>query len=343
MTGTLLDHHDAVLLDLDGTVYRGGQLAPGADEAIAEVRRRGVSARYVTNNASKPAHSVAEHLNALGLSATADEVSTSSQAGAALLAEQLPAGAKVLVVGSEALADEVGKVGLTPVREHTDEPIAVVQGHSPDTGWWNLAEACLAIRDGAVWVACNADATLPTERGELPGNGSMVAALRAATKQEPQVAGKPERPLLNRAVASAQASRPLMVGDRLDTDIGGAVRAGMSSLMVLTGVGTPADVLFAPVEERPDHVADDLRGLHLPYSSTVIGEQSAWKVRVDEGSLELSAGTAQSQSDATDARAAALGALRALCAAWWPLGSGPVEVRAEDSASGNALRELGLV
>lgn len=342
MTGTLLDHHDVVLLDLDGTVYRGGQLAPGADEAIAEVRARNVLVRYVTNNASKPAQAVSEHLNSLGLSATTDEVSTSSQAGAALLAEQLPAGAKVLVVGSAALADEVARVGLTPVRENADEPVAVVQGHSPDTGWWNLAEACLAIRDGALWVACNADATLPTERGELPGNGSMVAALRAATKQEPQVAGKPERPLLARAVSSAQANRPLMVGDRLDTDIGGAVRSGMPSLMVLTGVGSAADVLFAPVGERPDHVADDLRGLHLPHSATVIGEQPGWKVRVGEGVLELSADAARPQPDFTEARAATLGALRALCAAWWPLGSGPVEVRAEDSASADALRELAL-
>lgn len=342
MTGTLLDHHDVVLLDLDGTVYRGGQLAPGADEAIAEVRDRAVLVRYVTNNASKPAQAVADHLNSLGLSATAEEVSTSSQAGAALLAEQLPTGAKVLVVGSEALADEVSKVGLTPVREHADEPVAVVQGHSPDTGWWNLAEACLAIRGGALWVACNADATLPTERGELPGNGAMVAALRAATKREPQVAGKPERPLLDRAVASAQAGRPLMVGDRLDTDIGGAVRSGMSSLMVLTGVGTAADVLFASVGDRPEHVADDLRGLHLPHSTTVIGEQSAWKVRVGDGVLELSVDSAQPQPNSTDARAAALGALRALCAAWWPLGSGTVDVRAEDSAASAALRELGL-
>ncbi|MCA1190220.1 MULTISPECIES: HAD-IIA family hydrolase [unclassified Saccharopolyspora] len=340
MTGTLLDHHDAVLLDLDGTVYRGGQLAPGADEAIEEVRRKCVQVRYVTNNASKPAQAVADHLNALGLQATADEVSTSAQAGAALLAEQLPTDAKVLVVGSEALAAEVEQLGLTPVRENADEPVAVVQGHSPDTGWWNLAEACLAIRAGATWVACNADATLPTERGELPGNGSMVAALRAATGQEPQVAGKPERPLLDRAVSSARAGRPLMVGDRLDTDISGAVRSGMPSLMVLTGVGTPADALFAPVELRPEHIADDLRGLHLPHEVSAVGDQPDWKVRVADGVLELSAASDRPESSGT--REHALGALRALCAAWWPVGSGQVTVRSADSTSTDALRRLGF-
>ena len=202
MTGTLLADHDAVLLDLDGTVYRGGQLAPGADEAIAGVREAGVLARFVTNNASKPAQAVADHIRDLGLEADADEVSTSAQAGAALLAAQLPAGAKVLVVGSESLAGEIDNLGLVPVRRVDEEPVAVVQGHSPDTGWWNLAEACLAIRGGATWVACNSDLTLPTERGQLPGNGAMVTALRAATGAEPQVAGKPERPLLDRAVDS---------------------------------------------------------------------------------------------------------------------------------------------
>ncbi|MFR9732218.1 HAD-IIA family hydrolase [Saccharopolyspora sp. MS10] len=339
MTDTLLDHHDAVLLDLDGTVYRGGLLAPGADEAIAGVRSRGVRTRYVTNNASKPARAVADHLVSLGLEATPDEVSTSAQAAAALLAEQLSSGAKVLVVGAEALAAEIELVGLSPVRENAAQPVAVVQGHSPETGWWNLAEACLAIRAGARWVACNADATLPTERGELPGNGSMVAALRAATKQEPQCAGKPERPLLDRAVASAGASRPLMVGDRLDTDIGGAVRSGMSSLMVLTGVGTPAEVLFAPAQERPEHVADDLRGLHLPHSTTVVAEQQAWKVRVEEGVLELSA---SQQPSETSAERRAMSALRGLCAAWWAVGSGSVEVRAADEIAASALRELAL-
>ena len=140
---------------------------------------------FVTNNASRGADEVAEHLRELGFTAAPDDVVTSAQSAARLLAEQLPAGAKVLVVGTDALAAEVRDVGLTPVRQFADEPVAVVQGHSPETGWPDLAEAALAIRAGALWVAANVDKTLPSERGLLPGNGSMVAALRTATDSEP--------------------------------------------------------------------------------------------------------------------------------------------------------------
>ena len=137
----------------------------------------------------------------------------------------------------------------------SDGPVAVVQGHSPQTGWPDLAEAALAIRSGALWVAANVDLTLPSERGLLPGNGSMVAALRAATNREPQVAGKPEPTLLNDALARGTFSTPLVVGDRLDTDIAGANAAGLPSLMVLTGVSTADDMVRAAVRERPDYIA----------------------------------------------------------------------------------------
>ncbi|GAA0518657.1 HAD-IIA family hydrolase [Saccharopolyspora thermophila] len=334
MSATLLDGHDVVLFDLDGTVYRGGELVPGALEAIREVHRRGVTVRYVTNNASKSDSSVAEHLTGLGLTAAPTEVSTSAQAGAAVLAAQLPPGSRVLVVGAPALVSEVDRVGLVPVRDLADDPVAVVQGHSTETAWRNLAEACLAIRGGALWVACNSDRTLPTERGEVPGNGAMVAALQAATGQEPVVAGKPERPLLDRAVSSAGAQAPLMVGDRLDTDIAGAVHAGMPSLMVLTGVSTAADLLAATPDQRPDHVAADLRALHRPAAESAIAEQPGWKVRVDGDALELST----QPGEAGDA----LAALRTLCAAWWPTAAGPVAVRGVDERAQDALRHLGL-
>lgn len=335
MSAALLDEHDVVLFDLDGTVYRGGELVPGAKDAINGVHRRGVKVRYVTNNASKLAQGVVDHLVGLGLPAEPVEISTSAQAGAAVLAGALPTGAKVLVVGSAALETELHQVGLLPVRNHEDRPDAVVQGHSPDTGWQNLAEACLAIREGALWVACNGDVTLPTERGELPGNGAMVAALRAATGREPRIAGKPQRPLLDAAVASANAKRPLMVGDRLDTDIAGAVNAGMPSLMVLTGVNGPEDVLGAPAEYRPDYLAADLTALHRPGADSLIGEQRAWEVKVEGGRLGLLAHDAEAATDE-------VAALRALCAAWWAAGSGPVEVRAGDETAEQVLRELGL-
>jgi glycerol-1-phosphatase len=299
------------------------------------VHRDGAAVRYVTNNASKPPQVVAEHLTGLGLPAESVEVSTSAQAGAAVLADRLPAGAKVLVVGSPALESEVDNVGLVPVRYNTDDPVAVVQGHYTETAWINLAEAGLAIRGGALWIACNGDVTLPSERGEVPGNGAMVAALQAATGQNPQVAGKPQRPLIDAAVSSADGKNPLLVGDRLDTDIAGAVNAGIPSLMVLTGVSRPADLLSAPPELRPDHVAADLAALHRSAEESRIGEQSAWKVRADNGTLELAANSGEEVDDAVSA-------LRALCAAWWSTGSGKVNVRAEDRQAAAALQELGL-
>ncbi len=181
MSERLLDVYDALLLDLDGTVYRGEQAVPGAPEAVAKAREQAVAIRFVTNNASRAPQEVADHLAELGFAATLDEVSTSAQAGAAVLAERVPAGSPVVVVGSDALAEEVRLVGLRPVRTASSEVTAVVQGLSKDTGWRDLAEACLAIRAGALWVACNNDTALPTERGLLPGNGALVAALRAAT------------------------------------------------------------------------------------------------------------------------------------------------------------------
>ena len=137
----------------------------------------------------------------------------------------------------------------------------MVQGLSKDTGWRDLAEACVAIRAGALWVACNVDPTLPTERGPLPGNGSLVTALRAATSSEPVIAGKPATPLLDEAQKSADARNPLVIGDRLDTDIAGAVAAGMDSLLVLTGVATAQDLLDAPEDMRPTFVAHDVEAV----------------------------------------------------------------------------------
>ena len=183
---TLVQEHDCLLLDLDGTVFRGHEATPGAVDTLAAVTARTL---YVTNNASRGPSEVAQHLRAMGFAATPDDVVTSAQSAAQLLARRLPAGAAVLVVGTESLAAEIGNVGLKPVRLWSDDPVAVVQGHSPETAWPDLAEAALAIRGNALWVAANVDRTLPSERGRLPGNGSMVAALEAATDREPTVAG----------------------------------------------------------------------------------------------------------------------------------------------------------
>jgi glycerol 3-phosphatase-2 len=252
------DEYDALLYDLDGTIYRGQEVVPGADRAVDAARQRGTKVRFVTNNASRGPDEVARHLTEIGISATPEEVSTSAQAAAAVLAEKLQPGTTVLVVGSSALVREVELKNLTTTRTYDDTVQAVVQGLSKDTSWRDLAEACVAIRAGALWVACNVDPTLPTERGPLPGNGSLVAALKAATGSEPVVAGKPATPLMDEAKRSAGARKPLVVGDRLDTDIAGAVGAGLDSLLVLSGVSTAQDLLDATDDMRPTYVASDV-------------------------------------------------------------------------------------
>lgn len=281
---TLGDSYDVLLYDLDGTLYRGPDAVPGAVEAVAAQRTRSI---YVTNNASRRPAEVADHLRELGYPAADDDVVTSSQAGARLLADRLEPGAEVMVVGAEALCEEVEKVGLMPVRTAGPNTAAVVQGHSPDTAWPILAEAAFAIRDGAYWVATNTDATLPLARGLAPGNGAMVSALITATDQRPDVAGKPYRALMQDAIERSGAARPLVVGDRLDTDIAGAVTVGLDSLLVLTGVSTAADLLAADRSMRPTYLAASLAALDAAPEVSRIAPQSDWTLTRDGDAVIL--------------------------------------------------------
>jgi HAD superfamily hydrolase (TIGR01450 family) len=330
-----LDGYDAVLLDLDGTVMRGAQPVAGAADVINELRQAGRVLQFITNNAARAPEEVAEQLTALGVRIASEEVLTSAQAAATLLASLVPADSAVLVVGTAALAAAVRSVGLQPVDTASEQPAAVVQGHSPETGWAQLCEACLAIRGGAQWIACNIDRTLPTERGLLPGNGAMVAALQAATDREPKVAGKPARPLLDTAVDRIGAKHPLVVGDRLDTDIAGARAAGLDALLVLSGVSDVVAALAAPPEQRPTYLGADLRVLRGSLAETRIQQRRGWHAEVDEaaGSLLLSSDGAGEDP---------LDAMRTLCAVWWDEHSGPVQVRACDDTAATALEAVGL-
>lgn len=330
---TLALLHDCLLLDLDGTVFRGHEATEGAVDALAAVTSRKL---YVTNNASRSPAEVADHLDALGFSAHADDVVTSAQSAAHLLALQLPQGAKVLVIGTDALVAEVANVGLHPVRQFSDDPVAVVQGHSPQTGWADLAEAALTIRAGGLWVAANVDKTLPSERGLLPGNGSMVAALQTATEQVPQVAGKPQPTLMNDALARGQYETPLVVGDRLDTDISGANAAGLPSLMVLTGVNTAADMVHAIPAERPDYVAPDLRSLTTPAEALRIGPHPAWRVETSGGVVTVRA-TGEPVDDALSVVRATAGAV------WAGAANGRVRITAGDDTARAALDQWSLL
>lgn len=264
MAASLRESFEALLLDLDGTLYRGAQVITGAPAAL-DAGGGAQKLMFVTNNASRSAGVVAAHLRELGFGASESEVVTSAQAAAHVLASRLAAGSTVLIVGTDDLAAEIEQVGLQPIRRFNGvAPAAVVQGHSPQTGWPDLAEAAYAVRAGALWVAANADATLPNERGLAPGNGAMVAALRAATDQEPVVAGKPCAPLLEDALVRAATRDVLVVGDRLDTDIDGARCVGLPSLMVLTGVSTLDDLRARPADHRPTYISRTLDALNHP-------------------------------------------------------------------------------
>ncbi|MCW2616638.1 MAG: family hydrolase [Frankiales bacterium] len=234
---------------------------------------------FVTNNASRHPGVVAAHLTELGIPADPAEVVTSGQAAARTVASRVPVGAAVLVLGTDALAETVALSGLRPVRTlHQAGPdgvAAVVQGLSPATSMADLAEATIALRGGALWVTGNADATLPSPRGLLPGNGAFVEVLRAVTGLDPLVAGKPDPALHLESVARVQSTRPLVVGDRLDTDVLGAVRGGADSLLVLTGVTDLAALEAAPPGSRPTYVSSDLRGLGEPHPPVVLSGRAA--------------------------------------------------------------------
>lgn len=277
MSLPLVRGYDAVVCDLDGVVYRGPVAVPQAVESLAAL---GVPVVYATNNASRAPEDVARHLRELGLDCGGDDVVTSSDAAAWLLAEDLAPGAAVLAVGGPGVAVALQRAGLRPLApgEGTSERVeAVVQGYGPQVTAADLAEAAYAVEGGARWVATNTDGTLPTDRGTAPGNGALVAAVARAVGREPDdVAGKPEPPLYRLCASrlGVEPARVLAVGDRLETDVAGAVATGMDSLLVLTGVDDLDAVLDAPPPQRPTHVAADLRALHLPVESPAPGSPS---------------------------------------------------------------------
>ncbi|WP_225754918.1 HAD-IIA family hydrolase [Actinotalea sp. Marseille-Q4924] len=305
----LAEAYDLALVDLDGVAYRGHDSIPHASDSLAEARTRGMRLVFVTNNASREPESVADQLTGLGIAATSDEVMTAAQAAAALLLQHVERGSRVLVVGGAGLLTAVTAAGFEVVSSADEEPVAVVQGFAPTVGWRQLAEAAYAIGRGALHMASNLDLSLPTERGLAPGNGSLVGAVRSATGITPISAGKPQPDMYRLVVERSGARSPLVVGDRLDTDLGGAVAAGYPGLHVLTGVSSARDAVLAPATERPSYLAADLRGLLEPHEAP--SERAGWwtlgeaAARVVDGRLEL------------DDRSAGVDAARVACSAVW--------------------------
>jgi glycerol 3-phosphatase-2 len=270
---TPLDDVDVLLADLDGVVYTGPHALPYAVESINRAQER-LRVGYITNNASRTADSVAEHLVELGLRVSGEDVVTSPQAAIVLLEALVPAASTILVVGGEGLTSVVEAHGFRVTRSADDRPAAVIQGFHPSVAWTDLAEAAFALRttegsDGIPWVATNTDWTIPQARGTAPGNGTLVSAVHTAVGRLPVVAGKPERAIFDAALERFAASTALFLGDRLDTDILGANRAGIASALVLTGIDGPKQVLAADADSRPTFLLGDLRELFEPYTTPV--------------------------------------------------------------------------
>jgi glycerol-1-phosphatase len=315
----LTEAYDVGLLDLDGTVYIGSRALPGAGEALDKARASGMRLAFVTNNASRTPSAVASLLSDIGVPAATEDVVTSAQAAARLLADRLPPGARVLVVGGMGLRQALRAHGLRPVSTAAERPAAVVQGYTPDLSYGLIAEGAEAVAGGALFVGSNGDRTIPGGPGRLPrpGNGSLLQVIATATGVDPIITGKPEQPLHQEAVLRTGARRPLVIGDRLDTDIEGARRGGADSLLVLTGVTDAPELVTAPASRRPTYVAADLAGLlashpevrHDAHGHECGGWRAAWAA--GGGHIELSG-----HGDRLDG-------LRALCTAAWRA-DGPV-------------------
>jgi len=299
---TPLDGVDTILADLDGVVYAGSGPIPHAVESLSSAAE-GRRLAYITNNAARTDATVAEHLTRLGLPTQPHEVVTSPQAAMRLLAQMIPAGSTILIVGGEGLVVEAEKAGYRVTRSSADSPAAVVQGFAREVDWTQLAEAAFALKvpeaDGGIpWIATNTDWTIPQERGIAPGNGTLVSAVHTAVGRLATVAGKPEVPIFEEAVARFKSQAPLFIGDRIDTDILGANRAGIPSALVLTGVDRPKHVLAATAGSHPTYILSDLRQLSEPYpiakvKDGIVAVRDA-RVRVNGPDVEiLSAGDDQ--------------------------------------------------
>lgn len=307
---------DCALLDLDGVVYRGADGVQYAAASIESARLAGMSTMFVTNNASRTPETVADHLTDLGVPSGPEEVTTAAMAAAALVAGDADEHTRVLAVGGVGLRQALADHGLHLVDSAAQAPTVVVQGFTPELGWTDLAEAAYAVAGGARYVASNLDASLPTERGFAPGNGALVGAVVAATGIHPRSTGKPQPEIFHQAARSAGARRPIVVGDRLDTDLAGARAAQIPGLHVCTGVDGPTEVLRALPAERPSFLAADLRGLAqshpAPYQVRGWWICSDAAARIQDGAVllrregtEVRLGDDTTETDLDELRAAA--------------------------------------
>jgi glycerol-1-phosphatase len=249
------DAFDGFAIDLDGVIWLAGKPIAGSVEAVAALRRRGAGVVFVTNDPGRTTATTAELLSGIGIETAPEDVVTS----AAAVAEQIRAEqgeATVHLLGPDALGEQLETAGLRVVDAgHRPVEAVVVGGHS-GFDYAQLRDAVRAVRDGAKLWATGRDAIYPTPDGLLPGTGALVAAVEAASERRARVAGKPEPPMFEAAKRRLGAGRIAMIGDTLDADIAGGARAGLATVLVLSGRTTSADLDGSEIE--PDIVAADL-------------------------------------------------------------------------------------
>ncbi|NWN88950.1 MAG: HAD-IIA family hydrolase [Micrococcaceae bacterium] len=260
---TFFAGYDGVLCDLDGVVYAGPHTIDTAVLTLNTLIDQGVPVAFVTNNASKSATEVADLLRAMGIATNPEHIMTSAQAVVELLLVKYePQAGPVLVTGSEQLAVQIQAAGFSITATAADSPQVVVQGFNPQLGWYDLAQASFAIEQGAGWLASNLDLTIPLSEGIAPGNGSLVNAVAQATGTRPEVAaGKPAPVMFTTMAQKFSMTHPLVVGDRLDTDILGAANAGFDGALVETGIHRSADTEAFRELVTPDWVLPNLGAL----------------------------------------------------------------------------------
>jgi glycerol-1-phosphatase len=289
---SLATAYDLLMFDLDGVVYVEGHAVDHAATSLAAARAAGAHVAFITNNASRTPSQVADQLTDLGIEAAGGDVVTSSQAAARLLHDRFGDGARVAVLGAVGLEVALEEAGLEPVRVGDEEAVAIVSGYAPEVRWKVIMRAATLIRQGLPWIATNTDLTLPTGDGLAPGHGTLVRLISDFAEVEPEVAGKPSRPLLDETLRRVGGNHPLMVGDRLDTDIEGAQRAQVDSLLVMTGVTALTDLATAAPAQRPTYVAADLRALSRPPVQVTDDREAwhadGWSATLHDGAVVLS-------------------------------------------------------
>lgn len=318
---SLLEYYDALLLDLDGTVWEGGRAIPGAVETILD---SGLPCMYITNNAARGPQEVADKLRGIGLETTPEFVLTSSQAALTLARQDFPAGTKVLILGTDSFRSLARSAGFEVVDSAEENPAVVMQGHNPETGWAELSEAALAIASGALYLATNLDTTLPLERGLAVGNGSMVAAVISATGVAPVAAGKPQPVMFQQAIEHLGATKPLVVGDRLNTDIEAGNAADIPTFQVLTGVSGPLALIEAVPEQRPTYIAESMLDLKKTAVDLLPGAQGGFTARINRNDILLERG----HPDATPVQA-----LRTVLEVAWAMPQPPELIRPGSDAA----------